>query len=471
MRALTGKVMFDRLKFMESPAVPPPLPESTIESPRYRFAKTGFMVALIAIAACAVFVVRMQAVQQADTAGETKPNRMLELMARYAVGLKGLIESTGQKDKELTATVMQDANTMARGDEDVWRVLVIKGWLNDAWPAEAELAVLAAKNDGLRQDVAALEQLKVAQGKLDEEMWSRLLRRHGWIAKLARAQAGAANDPARQEVVRQGIGTALVLIGGTCLGMMAAVGGLVLMILGIMRYRSGKLRLALERRDGAHGGVLTEGFAIYLVLFLLLPWLLRLLPFQLPRWGAYLIATLALLSGMLWPLWRGMKGKPWRDSMGLHRGQGMMREMGAGVLGWLAALPLLVLGMIAASWITKLTGQFPSHPIVEVFAGDGWAKFGAIALAVVWAPVSEELMFRGLLFPGLSAWLRWVPGMLISAFVFAVIHPQGWAGVPAIMALAATFSLLRMWRQSLIAPMTAHALNNGIMCAMMLLLW
>jgi membrane protease YdiL (CAAX protease family) len=52
-----------------------------------------------------------------------------------------------------------------------------------------------------------------------------------------------------------------------------------------------------------------------------------------------------------------------------------------------------------------------------------------------------------------------------------VIHPQGWAGVPAIMALAATFSFLRMWRQSLIAPMTAHALNNGIMCAMMLLLW
>jgi len=75
------------------------------------------------------------------------------------------------------------------------------------------------------------------------------------------------------------------------------------------------------------------------------------------------------------------------------------------------------------------------------------------------------------LFPGLSAWLRWLPGVLLSAFVFAVIHPQGWAGVPAIMALAGSFSVLRLWRQSLIAPMTAHALNNGIMCAAMLLLW
>jgi membrane protease YdiL (CAAX protease family) len=93
-----------------------------------------------------------------------------------------------------------------------------------------------------------------------------------------------------------------------------------------------------------------------------------------------------------------------------------------------------------------------------------------VFLAVIWAPVSEELMFRGLLFPGLSAWLRWVIGILTSAFIFAVIHPQGWAGVPAIMALAAGFSLLRMWRQSLIAPMTAHALNNGLVCLMVLLL-
>ena len=80
-------------------------------------------------------------------------------------------------------------------------------------------------------------------------------------------------------------------------------------------------------------------------------------------------------------------------------------------------------------------------------------------------------MFRGLLFPGLAAWWRWLPGALLSAFVFAVIHPQGWAGVPSIMALACTFSFLRLWRKSLIAPMTAHALNNGMMCMAMILMW
>jgi membrane protease YdiL (CAAX protease family) len=79
-------------------------------------------------------------------------------------------------------------------------------------------------------------------------------------------------------------------------------------------------------------------------------------------------------------------------------------------------------------------------------------------------------MFRGLLFPGLSARLRWFLGLVLSAFIFAVIHPQGWAGVPPIMTLAATFSVLRLCRQSLIAPMTAHAINNGSVCVVMLLM-
>jgi membrane protease YdiL (CAAX protease family) len=124
--------------------------------------------------------------------------------------------------------------------------------------------------------------------------------------------------------------------------------------------------------------------------------------------------------------------------------------------------------MIAASWIVKLTGVSPEHPITDAFSGSLGVKISAVLLAVVWAPISEEMMFRGLLFPGLSAWLRWVLGALGGAFIFAVIHPQGWAGVPAIMALAMAFSLLRMWRQSLIAPMTAHALNNGILCVLLL---
>ena len=438
---------------------------------KYRHSKLGLVLALLVIVGCAVFVVHMQTVQRTESAAQAKPNRMLELIARYAVGTKGLMQETGQWNAEMTQAMLHDAKTLARNDEDTLRVLILKGWMNDTWPAEVELAGIAAKSAALKQDVETLGQLKASQGKVDEDALKQLHQRHGWIASLARAQVSAADDPARKAVVQQGMGTAMVLIGAMMLGLLAAVGGVVFLILGVMQWRAGKLQLTMARSSREHGGVLVEGFAIYLALFLFLPWLLHFVPMKLPRWAGYGPALVALFIGMTWPLVRGMQRPLWREAVGLHRGQGLLREMGAGVLGWLASLPLLVLGMIAASWIMKLTGDFPSHPIVDVFAGDRWAKLGAIVLAVVWAPISEELMFRGLLFPGLAAWLRWLLGILMGAFVFAVIHPQGWAGVPAIMALAGTFSLLRMWRQSLIAPMTAHALNNGIMCAMMILLW
>lgn len=324
---------------------------------------------------------------------------------------------------------------------------------------------MAAKSEALRRDVGTIRQLEA--GQVDDETWKMFKKRHGWIASLARAKSEAE----KQDITRQATGTAMVLIGGTMLGMCVVLGGMVMLILAILRWRGGKLRLALRRNSGGDGGVLLEGFALYLALFLVVPSLMHHLWAGLPSWVIYAVLSSTLLVGMAWPRWRGMPGETWREALGLHRGQGWLREIGAGLGGWLASTPLLVAGMMAASWITKMTGQFPYHPIIDVFAGDIWAKLGAILLAAVWAPVSEELMFRGLLFPGLSAWVRWIPGTLAGAFVFAAIHPQGWAGVPAIMALAITFSVLRMWRRSVIAPMAAHALNNGLMCVLMLLLW
>lgn len=430
------------------------------------------MLAVCVIFACVVFVVRKQSANRADGGTEVHPNRMLELMARYVVGVQGLMggnNALGEWQSNFDEQLMQNVVKVSRGKADELRVLIVEGCVTRAWPAKAKFDALAAKEADLQADVATLERMKAMNGEVQDEAWTKFRRRHGWIAELARAQTG--NDEAKRAVTQQGMKTAVALIGFSLLGMCLAVGGLVVLILGIARWRSGKICLTLAPRSRVEGGVLLEGFAIFLVLFVFPPWLLRVLSVPLPGWAAYGPALIALFIGMTWPLLRGMQRSHWREALGLHRGQGLWKELGAGVLVWLASLPLLVVGMIAASWIMKLTGEFPSHPIVEVFAGNGWAKFGAILLAVVWAPISEEITFRGMLFPGLSAWLRWLLGAVLGAFVFAVVHPQGWAGVPAIMVLACSFSFLRLWRQSLIAPMTAHALNNGIMCVVMLLLW
>ncbi|MBI4025702.1 MAG: CPBP family intramembrane metalloprotease [Verrucomicrobia bacterium] len=51
-----------------------------------------------------------------------------------------------------------------------------------------------------------------------------------------------------------------------------------------------------------------------------------------------------------------------------------------------------------------------------------------------------------------------------------MIHPQGWFAVPVLMSLGFTFGFLREWRGSLIAPVCAHAINNGLILALALLL-
>ena len=80
-------------------------------------------------------------------------------------------------------------------------------------------------------------------------------------------------------------------------------------------------------------------------------------------------------------------------------------------------------------------------------------------LACVAAPVVEETMFRGLLYRQLRnstrhwrTFLSIAMSVFLNAFIFAVIHPQSLLAVPALMTLAAGFTIIREWRQSLDGP-------------------
>ena len=84
-------------------------------------------------------------------------------------------------------------------------------------------------------------------------------------------------------------------------------------------------------------------------------------------------------------------------------------------------------------------------------------------------------MFRGVLYRHLrDATRRWgtvasiLVGTLINSFVFAIIHPQGWVAVPALMSLAINFSLMREWRGTLIPAMILHAIQNGLVFGLLM---
>jgi membrane protease YdiL (CAAX protease family) len=95
-------------------------------------------------------------------------------------------------------------------------------------------------------------------------------------------------------------------------------------------------------------------------------------------------------------------------------------------------------------------------------------------MATVMAPLLEETMFRGVLYGHLrESTARWpraasvFAGAAIVSVLFAAIHPQGWTGVPVLAALSFSFSLVREWRGSLVAPMVMHCLTNSISVVVM----
>jgi membrane protease YdiL (CAAX protease family) len=83
-----------------------------------------------------------------------------------------------------------------------------------------------------------------------------------------------------------------------------------------------------------------------------------------------------------------------------------------------------------------------------------------LAIVVV-IPVSEEILFRGLLFSALQKWwrMRWV--IVVTAFVFALIHVD-LVFFPALFFLGLILGWARVKSRSLGLPILIHVTNNLI---------
>jgi membrane protease YdiL (CAAX protease family) len=154
-----------------------------------------------------------------------------------------------------------------------------------------------------------------------------------------------------------------------------------------------------------------------------------------------------------------------------------------GIANYLGTLPLLFVGALLTLGLMRLAKLVigegndplgltsdPNHPIGGLLlTGNWWSRLQILFAASVGAPIVEETMFRGVLYRHLreaTCNLSYPLSVFLSAcvvsFVFAVIHPQGFLGVPPLMALAFVFCLLREWRGTLVPGMVAHGVNNGV---------
>lgn len=217
----------------------------------------------------------------------------------------------------------------------------------------------------------------------------------------------------------------------------------------------------------AEGDIYLEAGALYLAAFALGRVLLQL-GGESAAWMGIVAQIGGTFLAIFWPALRGVPMRAMMRDLGVHRGVGFFTEVRAGIVGYCAVLPFFAAGvlvMFALQYGFSAVGidvATPAHPdMVGLGEISIQKRIVLLAMAGIFAPVTEELMFRGALFRGLRARWGFGPSSVVLAVIFAAIHPQGALAIPPLAALAVGFAGLREWRDSLIAPILAHAIHNS----------
>lgn len=161
------------------------------------------------------------------------------------------------------------------------------------------------------------------------------------------------------------------------------------------------------------------------------------------------------------------RGRNLTRLFGLDR-QPIWKACGIGLLLTFAAFPIIVLGSL-------LTGSFSSGPddlqeLVKIFRGPGQGreKIAVVISAVLIAPLSEELFFRGLIYGVAKKYGGLAAALVFNAALFAFIH----GSLPAfggLFALAVCLTLAYEFSGSLYVPIAMHACFNATELVQMLL--
>lgn len=471
-------------------------------------------IAWVVVLLCVGVILTLHAVGDAaveKAAPGIKPDVPMVLLGRYTVAVRDLTPEAAPQliaqldeyakrpaDKVRTAIVAgevvgaSDALTrLTKVEEDLRREEAKAAPASDEAPVDAKPDTAgtpaakagdkstdpAAVRAELLQDVQTLRLIYTDGARAaPADAAEALVKHQEWFGKLALSYGLPTTDPARARVLADAKRLAFTLVGALGAGGFFIVVGFVLAIIAIVRRATGKLRTAYA--PPARGGsVFVEAFALFLVGFIVI----QLIGGAIQAVGGpdltdLLIWILPLAA--LWPRLRGVDALSLRYALGWHRGKGVAREMGAGVVGYLSGLPVFLTGILITLLLIALDNLLrgdkgavePTHPIVnELGKGGFWGMMKIYLLASVWAPLTEETMFRGALYHHLRGRFGAIVSGLVVAFLFAVIHPQGYLAVPALMGLAVVLAGIREWRGSIIGSVTVHAIHNGIIMTLLFL--
>jgi CAAX protease family protein len=113
--------------------------------------------------------------------------------------------------------------------------------------------------------------------------------------------------------------------------------------------------------------------------------------------------------------------------------------------------------VIFARWIPK------SLPITEFFQ-DRSSAFLLAGFGILIAPLVEELLFRGFLYPALSRWTGVAPAVIVTAAAFALLHGSqlAYSAIPLLLifVVGAALAITRALTKSVATSVLVHMSYN-----------
>jgi membrane protease YdiL (CAAX protease family) len=176
-----------------------------------------------------------------------------------------------------------------------------------------------------------------------------------------------------------------------------------------------------------------------------------------------LIASTVLIAGLLLALAGFLRLRRFGlDSLAGFSKIGFFRTVITAGVFLLAAWPLILLADIATQRMLRGASP-PQQPIVEMFNESTTLeqRILIIVLAVSFAPLAEEFIFRFFIYGVMKRYLGKVVAVLASALLFAAVHAHLPSFAP-LFVLGSCFAIAYEWSGSILVPMTMHALFNAV---------
>ncbi|HEX5709085.1 MAG TPA: CPBP family intramembrane glutamic endopeptidase [Pyrinomonadaceae bacterium] len=165
-----------------------------------------------------------------------------------------------------------------------------------------------------------------------------------------------------------------------------------------------------------------------------------------------------LIVALVWLVATGAGRRPFWRTLGMSWGKYFGFWASAA-----AAFVLLVVGLVL---VALLKGG--KTPFDEMLESSAETRFAAVFMATFTAPLVEELVYRGVLYPAVRRATNTTFAVFLVSALFAFVHVQQYYNnlgvIAAITLLSLSLTLVRAMTGKLLPCVVIHAVFNGLQC-------